>query len=279
VIDGFIQQFITHVDVLHNYPAFKYVAAQPFNRTFPTASFPFPNDFAAWILVFIFPVGMCAVFVRQRVIKRAALIALFFSLGYLLVLTRVRGALLGFVTALILLSFFRLKKIFIVAAAGLLIAGFLINRPIIEDVMSRASISDRSTMWTTSWKIYKAHPVIGGGINTFFANYANARTDDLKGLRGSYAHNCYLQMAAEVGGIGLAAFLAFIASLCVAVFSSLRVIREHFYYSVILGGGLGLIAFLVHSFFDTNLYSLNLAALFWIFAGILLSAVKIAKTG
>jgi hypothetical protein len=39
---------------------------------------------------------------------------------------------------------------------------------------------------------------------------------------------------------------------------------------------LGIIAFLIHSIVDTNLFSLNLAALFWTTAGVLAACVNIS---
>jgi len=59
-------------------------------------------------------------------------------------------------------------------------------------------------------------------------------------------------------------------------FRALATIKEPFCYSLVLGINLGLIAFLIHSAGDTNLYSLPLAALFWLSAGILLAAVKLS---
>ena len=57
----------------------------------------------------------------------------------------------------------------------------------------------------------------------------------------------------------------------------LRKTADIFMYPMILGTGLGLLAFLIHSAVDTNLYSLPLAALFWLSCGILSAAVKISQ--
>ena len=122
-------------------------------------------------------------------------------------------------------------------------------------------------MWETGWRIYKEHPVMGNGVNTFFEHYRSFRTDADKG-RGSYAHNCLLQMAADIGILGLLSFLIFFS---IVVFRNMRraiVKLSGFEHAFVFGSSLGAIAFLVHSFFDTNLYSLNLAALFWTFLGI-----------
>ena len=83
-------------------------------------------------------------------------------------------------------------------------------------------------------------------------------------------------MAAETGVIGLVSFLVFVTAVLVKCFRSAKKTQEPFYNSMILGTGLGIMAFLIHSSVDTNLYSLNLAALFWVAAGILMAAVRMA---
>jgi hypothetical protein len=41
---------------------------------------------------------------------------------------------------------------------------------------------------------------------------------------------------------------------------------------------IGVLVFLLQSFFDTNLYSLNLAILFWVSIGLSQSIIKIFRT-
>ena len=136
---------------------------------------------------------------------------------------------------------------------------------------------DRPVMLKNSVEIFKKHPIIGNGLNTFFVEYREIRNDSEKGRRGSYAHNCYLQMAADIGLLGLISFLLFVSAVLAAGFKVLKTVKDPLYYSLILGIGMGLTAFLVHSAGDTNLYSLPLAALFWLSAGVLLATIKLAK--
>lgn len=277
VTDAFIQHFITHVDLLHNYPSFKYQATQPFDQTFPTACFPFPNDFAAWMLIFIFPIGMHAFFSRGSVVSRGLTGFISACLIYLLVLTKVRGAWLGFLIALGSLSVFRLKRVFVIAVLVIVAGALFMNKEFIPEILSRASISDRNIMWKNGFEIFKEHPLIGNGVNTFFNKYKEIRDDEYRGIKGSYAHNCYLQMAADTGLFGLAAFLSFVAVLIGSGLLFMRRCREPFYRTLALGLTTGIIAFLLHSFVDTNLYSLNLAALFWLSCGFLTAVMAIAR--
>ncbi len=273
LIDCFTQYYVTHVDFLHNYPAFLYVANMPSVRGVPTASFPFQNDFAGWILVFIFPAFCLAFFMKRSLLKNTLPASIFIGLLYALILTRVRGAWIGFAVSFVILSIVKLKKIGWILLLIIMVAGAVYSR---GNILSMQSINDRSVMWKNSVTIFMRHPVIGNGLNTFYDNYMKVRQDDMKNKHGSYAHNCYLQMAAEIGLLGLFSFLAFVISVMIKSFRALATIKDPFYYSLALGINLGLIAFLIHSAGDTDLYSLPLAALFWLSSGILLATIKIS---
>lgn len=276
MIDGYTQYFVTHVDFLHNYGSFKFIDPSKMNLGAPTASFPYPNDFSAWILVFIFPIVLFAFWGPRALLNRVFYGAIFVSLLYLLILAKVRGAWASFLIAAGILSLLKMKRRVMALTMILLSVIIFMNKPFIQYVTSMSSASDRTEMWKNGWEIFKKHPIIGNGLNTFYVNYAKVRRDAYRDKKGSYAHNCYLQMAAEIGVIGLVSFLVFVTAILVKCFQSAKKIKEPFYHCMILGTGLGILAFLIHSFVDTNLYSLNLAALFWVAAGILMAAVRMA---
>lgn len=278
IIDGLTQHFITHIDFLHNYPSFNFVDSVPSFLGAPTASFPYPNGFAAWILVFIFPVGMFVIFGRWDWLKKMFFGSVLILLGYLLALTKTRGAWLAFIAALTASLIFKLNKAGLALLAVFLIFAFFADASFVNYITSSASMNDRTTMWKNSWEIFRQHPVIGNGLNTFFINYAKVRDDEDRNKRGSYAHNCYIQMAADIGLVGLLSFILFAGAVIARALRSLRKIGEDsFYWPLVFGTVLGLTAFLVHSAVDTNLYSLPLAALFWMTAGLLMSMIKIAE--
>jgi hypothetical protein len=59
------------------------------------------------------------------------------------------------------------------------------------------------------------------------------------------------------------------------IIKKLRRIRDPFFGPVLWGMSIGIFAFLVHSAFDTNLYSLNLATLFWTSIAISQAIIKV----
>ena len=268
--DAFIQFFFLHIDLLRGYPSFSGA---------PTASFPFPNGFAAWMLIFIFPVGAYLAFSKAIWSRKCASAVIFIAFSYFLIVSRARGAWLGFLGSLGFLAFLKPKMIGIILLVIIILGAGLVYKGLVPYAMSVTNINDRASIWQTGWEIFKEHPIIGNGVNTFFNKFKMERQDNDRGMRGSYAHNCYLQMACDTGILGLSAFFAFVAAVLIKGFRSLKVAKDPFLYSLILGIGLGLIAFLLHSAVDVNLYSLPLATLFWISSGVLLAVIKISESG
>ena len=278
--DAVYQQYITGRDFLHYpnpYPVFKFQSRPDGGMCFPTASFPYPNDFASWINVCLLTFVAMAVFnLKNSVIYRAAAVTLSAFLGFFLFLTTTSSALLGTAVSVAVMVLINVKKLFFPIVAVLLVIILAVSfvpylrSYLTTGTLSKAlSINDRMAMWSAGWRIFMQHPVLGNGLNTFFEHFKYFREDEDKYKHGSYAHNCYLQMAADSGIFGLMSFLCFSF---ITVFLSLRRMLKKpasLEGSLVIGLSLGVIAFLVHAAFDTNLYSLNLAALFWLSMGVM----------
>jgi O-antigen ligase/tetratricopeptide (TPR) repeat protein len=112
------------------------------------------------------------------------------------------------------------------------------------------SISDRVEYWRNALEVFKDHPVTGTGAGTF--GYVHARYQRSILVYAQDPHNIYLQTAAEMGVIGLAALgalLAAIALLWVRVLRRFPAGEEH---AIASGIGLGLTAFFIHSALEMN---------------------------
>lgn len=268
--DGFIQ-YAYGIDMLHDYPAFKMRVAydlEGFFRGFPTASFPFPNDFASWLLLTLVPLICVTIFDLRGKTARYLMALVSAGLSYLFFLTKARGAWFALAISMIYIALSKDRIWIIVVLIIMLLIPFVMKMEMAKYIFGFSSVEHRFKMWQTGWEIFKQHPIIGNGLNTFFEKFRMHRSDKDKGKRGSYAHNCYLQMAADVGIIGLGAFLWVIAAHFISMTKRLRRMTDPFYGSILWGMSIGIFAFLVHAFFDTNLYSLNLTILFWTWIGI-----------
>lgn len=120
--------------------------------------------------------------------------------------------------------------------------------------------SDRFRYWLAASKMIRKHPFLGLGLGTFMANFQNYIL-----LKDAYAHNCYLQIWAETGVFSLISFVVFVSSLVYLGVKKFLDSRDY----LLLGLLSGFVGFLVRNFLDTDLYSLQLAVLFWIWAGLI----------
>jgi O-antigen ligase len=128
----------------------------------------------------------------------------------------------------------------------------------------RFSGAGRTNFWNAATDVIKAKPVFGIGLNAYSKYF---REHQLK--YGGYPHNCYLQMAAETGLLGLGAFLFLAGSFFWRILQSVPQV-DTAEALIFLGGAAGTLAFLVQSFFDTTLYNIQLAPVPWLMWGFLM---------
>lgn len=128
-----------------------------------------------------------------------------------------------------------------------------------------AGAADRWLMWQAAIGMIQDRPWLGHGLNTFMANYLKYRVGGEPFPR--YAHNCYLQVAAETGVIGLVAFLGLLGAIFQRVLTGARSAAAE-PRLLLMGLGAGLLAFATQAALDTNFYALRQAALFWVLAGL-----------
>jgi O-antigen ligase len=184
--------------------------------------------------------------------------------------TESRGAWLGLAVGVVLIAWQpgRYRRYAAILGGGLLVAAvaFLYWAGHLSALYSSSQIGnvDRWDMWTAAWEMIKDRPVLGQGLNTFMANYLDYWVGGERMPR--YAHNCYLQVAAETGLIGLGAFLWVLGALFARVVTAIRR-APHAEQALLVGWCAGLAAFVVQATVDTNFYSLRQAALFWILSG------------
>ena len=113
----------------------------------------------------------------------------------------------------------------------------------------------------------KDNPFLGKGVGTFMNNLV--KYDVAPGYQ--YAHNCYLQIWAESG---IFALLGFLWLIIYVFYEGIKCFIKNKDY-LLLGVLSGLLAFLLHSFFDTCLYSLQLAVLFWLMLGFAVAITRL----
>jgi putative inorganic carbon (HCO3(-)) transporter len=192
-------------------------------------------------------------------------LGLFFGivlLGLCLLFTFSRGGWLGFLAGGLLMLFLSHRWKVILPA----ICVFILVLILAPGVRERAAFTfqaggdaSRFAIWQGAWAMIRENPFLGKGMGTFMQYFPHYTKD----LGVQYAHNCYLQMWAEIGVFGLLSFLLFVGSI---LYRGIRIFRKESPF-VLLGLICAIFGFLAHSFFDTQLYSLQLCVLFWFLLG------------
>lgn len=142
------------------------------------------------------------------------------------------------------------------------------------------TIFGRIKMWAIAVKMIKMHPILGIGLHTFGVNYQKfcMPGDPFCGSGQPYAHNMYVQMAAEIGLLGFFSFIALIAGIFKKLWEVYRTTEEEFIQTLSLGLMGSFIAYLAHGMLESSLYTSQGALLFWILLGFSVSLLNF-KTG
>ncbi|NQT06180.1 MAG: O-antigen ligase family protein [Candidatus Omnitrophica bacterium] len=253
-----------------------------YNKWRVTGPFKFPNGLSIWISVVLFPFMGIALFFKKNLKLKAISAILAILLIYCLLLTYTRAAQISCIAGLILMLLLIGGKTSRITLTLLLVGIVILTLLIFMDpagfqqkLAGDGSIQHRIRIWTAGTRMFAEKPLTGQGLNTFMANYERFKVPK-KSERGLwYAHNCYLQIAAETGIFGLLSFLWLIIKMAIESIKSLRLIRDDFLRYAFLGLFCGISVFLLHSSFDVSLYSLQLAVLFYFSLGLLMGIKSI----
>ncbi len=256
---------------------FQYFRGRDFLRGYPyielTASFSSGNAFAGWLLIMFFAFTSIYFYFKRQGNRLLAWILIIAAAVFLvfLFLTRSGGGLLGLIVAGLIFFHWTIRKLSNKTKFLILLFIAVSMVCLKMTAVTEGTVLERMHLWKESVEIIEDFPVLGIGPNT----YAEvAKSYKLFPEGGIYPHNSFLHMTAELGLVGVSVFLSFIFSFYSFIASALR--KQD---SPLLAGLLaGLSGFLIHSFFDTHLYSMQMATLFWFVAGIA-TAVAAGETG
>jgi putative inorganic carbon (HCO3(-)) transporter len=243
------------------------------------ASFVDPNDFGAYVIS-ILPLTLAFLNKKLSHKKKIILAVICLLAAFCLFKTFSRGAWIGFFVGATVYFFIYNKKSVLVIP--LIIIIFLITPLGFNRVASlfkpeKNTVWERTQLWQAAGNMIKERPFLGLGVNTFSKYFPKYKPADYPDMR--YAHNSYLQMAAETGISGLLIFICIPITVLAKAFRGIRkkfrATNEGFALMGAIAGYLGL---LVHSFFDNNLFSLMLTTLFWVLTAYITSLNKLLSS-
>jgi len=246
-----------------------------------TAAFPDANVFGVYLSA-ITPliIGLALFYFKGREKIAIILAAGLATTG--IILTFSRGTALGLYVGVLFISICRRSKIVALSLiAFLLIFPFILPKTIKDwakighyNPIVFMCNTDRISIYKNSVNMIKHHPIIGVGVNTFSKNYFKYKLpepDDARSGDSMYAHNHFLQMAGEIGLVGLGVFLWLLFRLFRKSMLIYRSLKDEYFKVISLSVTACLIAFLINGLTETSLYYSRVSMIFWYFIGFTLA--------
>lgn len=234
-----------------------------FQKDFVAATYINHNHFAGY-LELIMPLVAVIIFSMKgrRIILAAALVLMLTAF----VLTQSRGAWLSLTIALLAIGFILMKRIALnkkafIAFLSVLIVLFSLlyfGKDIISQRMDTVSqiaegkelsIGARFKMWQGTLSLIKERPFVGTGIGTFVWAFSRYRPEEFYAI-ANFAHNDYLNMAAEMG---VAAPFIMIWIFALIIKSGLAK-KEDRLNPYALGCSIGILSLAIHGVADFNFH-------------------------
>lgn len=242
-------------------------------------------NFTGEYLAMVIPMSVVMIFSPGKKLSKAVYSAISILMLTHLLLTKARGAWLGLATAgLIMLFTSPVKKqllrfllcILIFMSAALYIIHIssdgreisAIKKEVVSGIDPRQeTILFRLLAWKSTFKMIEKNPAIGVGAGNFKITYPVYRSPEEWhvsgiGTRVEMAHNDYLQIASELGLIGLGIFIWMLTVL-------FRVLKILLRTRSILAAGLlgGLVSLTVSAVFEFPFYNPATSLGFWMILG------------
>jgi len=135
----------------------------------------------------------------------------------------------------------------------------------------RSNGSGRYAYWQKAISIIRSSPIYGTGLNTY--TKIIERNPDKS--TWWYAHNSYLQMAAETGILGLGCFLFMLFVLFRHGLIYCSQIHDPWILNALQGVLTGIFALFVQSFLDNTLYTVQLSMFMWLMIGMAVALTQL----
>lgn len=252
----------------------------------PTGTFFNANFFAAYeVAVFAVAFGILC-FRRRGEGARRDTLFLWCAAGagaVAFVLAQSRGALLSFVAAVTVVGLYRFGKTFLGIIVLCLLVGAVVPNPLQTRLMTIEARDPyaftRLDMWKSSLQRIVDHPWgVGMGLYKYASFQYRFPVEGgvtRYGKRAESAHNEYLQMAVELGVVGLLLFLAGIALLSREITGVSKREPDSWEQGAMIGMSGGLLGFFLHAGVDSVFHEPALVLLMILFVGMILALKRL----
>ncbi|MEW6374824.1 MAG: O-antigen ligase family protein [Thermodesulfobacteriota bacterium] len=172
---------------------------------------------------------------------------------------------------------FSKTAVFIFALALLWAAWIGLDAVISRFFTSSEDFKGRWMMWMNTLQIIKDYPLFGSGLGTFTQVFPMVRSFHIRGLV-THAENDFLQLASEVGIVGMGLLLILFIFLFCKTISGIRSLSHWESQRYIgMGGMVGILALMFHSLVERNIQVPANAFLYTFMWAIVLRISRIKK--
>lgn len=214
------------------------------------------------LLVLGFLIELAALFATQ---SRGAFIGLGACLAWLVLLQRER--LVRWVRRLALAGFVAAAVVFLVVSVhpGMRQTPRFLSGAGALDLFRTGTLADRGNYWVAGLRIFRHHPIVGTGPESYAANYPTVRSaaDGAKlGLTiTDKPHNIFVEYAADTGILGLGAYITLLSYVLWCAFRRIRQLQGPSRFLLLAFSG-ALVAYAGQGFFSID--QPPLAVLGWV---------------
>lgn len=230
-----------------------------------------PNNFAAYLILCVFPVFMLIIYEKSKK-KKFVYSILFMLILANVTLTFSRNAFLAIVLGCIILAIVYSKKLIIIFVP---LAGIAAVIPQIRtrflEVGNAAMNASRIKLWETALMMFKEHPIFGVGNGNYVSLY-DSYVKKYRWLSYGYthfpAHDSYLKVLAELGIIGIVVFLIFLFILAKNLYKYIKNKQYSYFSYYYIGFFTSFLVFLFMNISDNLFFVPKTTSYFWIMTAI-----------
>lgn len=213
--------------------------------------------------------------------KERVFLLLLFLLGmFCMFHTQARSAWLSFAAALAFFALIQRQKWILAGlalAAALALAVLPRNMIIHQDAEGKEqSLVERYVLWDRALNVILARPLLGTGINTYVRSHPEFDKTQSWRVKYYYAHNSYLQLAAERGIPALLFFLGFVLCFFARALRAVRKTHDPDVQSLLRGVLAALVGLLCFALVDTAFEPMQTGLQYWFLFAIGARAMSLA---
>jgi len=248
-----------------------------------TATYHHPNDLGLF-LVAVIPLFFINSFYFVDNIKNKIFKIFFLTVSVLaLILTFSRGAALGLIISVVIISFC-LKEFLVLLfmLVAIVLSPLILPWGVLRWIRTADSLlvfmfnKDRLLIFKTALNMIEQHPFFGIGLNTFYRNYSLYKLPS-DPLVSSSAHNAFLHLGAEIGLIGFFIFSLLIIYILLRLWKVYKANNDKNISLYSLGLFSSLLGFLTNCISESGLQYSRTATFFWFIIALALALLNISR--